>query len=180
VDGRCTADTFEATRDGDLLALATCTSFFGELEIKDEVSSLAPLANLVTIDGDLKIEPDVLANLEGLSALTTVSGELKIEGVASLEGATVLSSVGELVVEKSGVMTLSGLAALATVQRGIELKENDFLIDVALPAITSIGGRITVEDNPFLPICRVHQLADSVTPSPLVRDEGGNGIGTCD
>ena len=127
----------------------------GELRLGDNpnIIDLAALASLKTL-GALTLETSAITDLGPLPALE-MPGDLRIVGneqltsLSILAGATTLRS---LVLESNPMLAgLPELTALAQVEGDFELRRSAGLTDLSdLAAVTSVGGRLAVVDNPEL------------------------------
>ncbi|MEO0556946.1 MAG: T9SS type A sorting domain-containing protein [Bacteroidota bacterium] len=158
-----------------------CSQIEGSLTIKGaDITSLSPVAPLISVEGQLQIDSTSLASLRGLGALTSVGGGLFIRNnsvLASIDSLAAVTSVGgNLYVRENPLLTsidgleavpsiggtlqvqgnaaltsLHGLAAITTVGGTLKIQGNDALTSLdGLGSITSVGGTLKIQDNDML------------------------------
>ena len=140
-----------------------------------------PLAHVVTVTGDIQFYDGALQTID-LSALTTLGGQLWIENAGPVSSvlAPKLTSATALLLSGGPLSTLS-FTALATVAGDLTIYDPN-VVTAALPALTSVGGNLTIRgdsqlqtvtapnltavagslvmySNPHLPSCSVQALA---------------------
>jgi hypothetical protein len=128
----------------------------GDLRISG-VDSLAPLASLVHVQGDLLIagNPD-LTTLSGLDQLTRVDGDLDIRSnpaLSSLDGLAALEQVGGSldVAFLASLEELTGLESLERVGDDLSIMANAALTRLAaLESLGTVGGNFQLIDNESL------------------------------
>lgn len=139
----------------------------------DSLEGLEGLRNL----GRLTIEyGNFITTLAPLSNLRTLSGPLWINGARSLQTLDGLQNVTQLerlTIQGAAVLTdLDGLSAVQVVEDGFIVTGNPLLTRVALPALTDIGGEITLENLPALSSLDGLALPDSYGWSVSLVDVG--------
>jgi hypothetical protein len=156
----------------DLASLAGCTSIKGDLDVPKKATEITDLSglNLVTVEGNLKIEAPNLKSIQGLSKLTSVGGTLTI-GAASLttlDGLNNLVSVGgDLFFFNCATLTdLNGLRSLATVTGLLSITNSPGKTSV-LASLGGLGGltkvgKLKIERNNNLPTCEAQALREKL------------------
>lgn len=134
-----------------------CTEIDGDVFIGGNITSLEPLANIVTITGALEIrEVSNLENLDGLENLETVGTDLILREVDDLENINALSSLtsvgGEFTVRSCPeLVSLDGIENLATVGLGLIIRDCESLLSIeGLTGVTFVGEILEVVENPLL------------------------------
>ncbi|MEW6751673.1 MAG: hypothetical protein AB1505_11965 [Candidatus Latescibacterota bacterium] len=124
---------------------------------QDDVASLAQRRPTpFTVLGDLIVEGDDVASLEGLENLTEVDGVLamcRCPALRSLPGLQGLRRVGLglCIQDNAALSTLEGLEALEEVGLDVTVQGNPALTDLqGLRGLRRTGGPLTVEENPRL------------------------------
>ena len=173
-------------RISDVSALTTveapALATFGSLVVAfAHALASMPLAHVVTVTGDIQLSDGALQTID-LSALTTLGGKLWIENAGQVSSvlAPKLTSATEIVLYGGPLSTLS-FTALATVAGNLTIYDPN-VVTAALPALTSVGGDLTIRGDsqlqsvtapnltavagslvmyatPQLPSCRVRALA---------------------
>ena len=162
--------------------------------------SLAPLASLTAVGGDLAVSPHVPSNLEGLEARTEIGGSLVIgRGHTDLAGLSALRSIGGdlqidmahdlqhvrdlgnleslggglIVTMNQALTSLLGLEGLPAIAGGVELRGNQSLMSLdGLENLQAIGGTLTFGATPGCHPARQPSSPRS-TIRPVFRMEGG-------
>lgn len=142
----CPSAPVVVTSPEALAALAGCRRLPGLTVRGAGPLSLAPLAELVQVDGDLVIGPTLALDAVGLPALVEVGGRLALVSSAAAAGlyAPRLTAVGAL-----------------------EVRDDLSLVTVSLPALATVAGPVTLTRLPAL------ELVDT---SALVRVDGAVAI----
>ncbi len=123
--------------------------FLGDVAISD-TSSMALLANVKKIIGNLTMNSTNLTTLGGLSGLQAVTGSVNINSdnfLASLAGLSGLTTVGgNLVIDSNPMLgSLSALSSLTSVGGRLELYNDGSLGSLAgLQSLVSVGGDLAV------------------------------------
>ena len=136
-----------------------CTSIT-ELRIAEfsgtAITDLSPLAELVTIAGDLDIGGNSsLTSLAGLSGLETVGGSVFVSGndqLPNLTGLSSLETVGSLNIQSNpNLQDLSGLSSLTSVTGDLALVFGNALVSLnGLDQLELVGGRLIIQSGNFL------------------------------
>lgn len=128
-----------------------------------QVDAFATTYSCTEITGDVVISGNDITNLNGLTSLIKVDGNLIIYGNAqlhNLNGLGGLNSIGGMleIVNNALVSDLDGLSALTSIgywntsYQSISITDNPTLTSVKeLKAITSVPGRLQIENNVSLP-----------------------------
>ena len=129
----------------------------------DMVTSLVPLQNITSVGGAIIIaENHSLTSLNGLGGLQTV-GMLEISYNGSLSG-------------------VGALSALKTVTGSVNIVGNESLTTLSgLPIGLTIGGDLTIRNNPILSICNVAAVCEyqrTHSPSTYLNVSGNAGMCT--
>lgn len=151
--------TTQAELNSFAASYPNCTVIEGNVLIQGAtINSLAPLANLHRINGDLTISNNPqLTNLIGLGKLTEIGGAVRIQnnaGLQSLQGLDSLRRVSGDFMYISNNASLAGLAALSrldTVQGIFQVWSCNELTDLdGLQNLRFVGGDLAVFNNPAL------------------------------
>lgn len=137
---------------------------------------LAPLAALTNV-GQLEILASPLVDLDGLTSLPQI-GHLLIqsnEQLAGLSGLSNFTTLASLTLDSNPALAdLSDLSALATMTGTLDIRGNATLSAVSgAAALTAIGGRLVVVNNPQLACSDVFAWADPIAVA-LGRKIAGN------
>jgi len=102
-----------------------------------------------------EVNGSAITNLDGLSQIITIQGNLKLEelSVQNFNGLQNLTNItGDLIIEDNDLINdLAGLGNLISLGDELKVELNDNLIDfVGLSGLTSIPGDLTVRHNPSL------------------------------
>ncbi len=135
-------------------------------------SQLEALRGYVVIQGNVFINPLVMANLEPLSALERVEGTLdiaydpvQVQSLKSLHGLHHLRAVaGYVQIENCDQLEhLGGLNALKVVGASLSIYNNDGLGSVdALSALEVVGMNLNILNNPSLPCYEAEALIEEI------------------
>ena len=129
-----------------------------------DISNLATLSNLETVNGNLSIVNTSLDNLSDLNNLTTVKGNFRIGGNQYLTNITEfdnLTSVGDTLTINSntGLISIDGFSKLSTIGKGMIFITNSKLKNISgFVALSSIGGSLTIYSN--FSITRVNGMSN--------------------
>jgi hypothetical protein len=138
---------FVISSDVDLLAIVSqCGTIRGSLTVDDGVTTLAPLEQLVVVEGALMIRSSTLTSLAGLEALRYAE-ILTIESpVTTLSPLSAFRQAGTLTVAGAAITDLDGLQGLVLV-RSLSIRNCDSLTSLAgLEGVTSIEATLSIED----------------------------------
>lgn len=150
--------TFQSQQELEAFAAQypNCTRIFGDviIPIGSNVTSLSPLQNIITIDGDLNINGYFLYSLDGLSSLKNIGGSLIVSNnssIISFTGLSSLTNIGENLDLQYNrrLIAFYGLSTLTSI--GGSLLANDTHISdfVSLSSLTTIGGDLNVQRSVF-------------------------------
>ena len=138
----------------DLAKLHGITAIQGNLSVMvDGVESLAPLSELIHVEGDLIISrTDSLIDLSGLENLVSVSGRITIgmnDSLKNLAGLDNLQEAGELWINGNPELeTIGGLSALKVILDDFVLWQNPVLENLnGLSKLEYVGGDLKVCEN---------------------------------
>ena len=138
----CSGD-FLAFDDESLVALSTCSRIQGSLLIEGNVTSLAPLACLVSVQGPLFIDQTELLDLGGL-------------GIQSADFVAVTANSQLLSLDLPAISTTGALLVL----------QNPNLMDLQLGNLDFVEV-LDFTDNPLLPDCVVAELIAQSDPQSV-------------
>lgn len=112
------------------------------------------LAGCATIDGDLLIYGPALTSLAPLASLEAVRGDLVIGPTASLRTLSGLEDLrridGNLRIEETMRLASAALPALAVVGGSVRVEDNRDLALVRIPGLERVDGDLVVQDNPTI------------------------------
>ena len=187
-----------ASSDAELADLSHCGTIRGALRVTGQVTSLAPLASLVRVEGSLIIEALEVTSLAGLESLRSVdsleirSPVTSLAALRDVEQVGAIQIVGAAITDLDGLEGAQGLLSLwlegcgdLTSLLGIPALESLQSLDVvdceALTNITALStltqtGRVRFERNDSLAnlngLESLEQLTGSLTltRSPLLNN----------
>lgn len=148
------------TTQAELELMTGCESVSGTLALVQDVTSLAPLASLREVGGDLRIgDPEGAATpgldtLAGLEALETIGGGLYIDSVQSLGSIAALGNlrfVHELrVYALPALASLEGLQGIEELDGTLVLGDMPLLVDLAgLRNLGRVGRNLALAELPL-------------------------------
>jgi len=160
----CARD-YSIKSSSDMLPLANCVSITGNLTVESPtLADLKGLSDVKSVNGDLNIwENAVLADISGLGNLASVTGGLAIrnnEALQELKGLASLTSVGGSLVigHDNSLVNLDGLSGLTSVG-ALYVYDNAALTDIeGMSKLTSVKGELVIESNAALPTCQANAL----------------------
>ena len=135
-------------------------------------SELEQLRGYVVIQGNVFINPLVMADLEPLSSLERIEGTLdiaydriQVQSLKSLYGLNRLRAVsGYVQIENCNLLEhLGGLNVLQVVGASLSVYNNDGLSSVdALSNLEVVGMNLNILNNPYLPCYEAEALIDGL------------------
>lgn len=132
--------------------------------------------NLTTVLRDIRISSNTALNsIDGLSGLSGILTNVSIIGtnISNVDALENVTAVGDLIIKDNPLLTnLDGLSGLSTVNRNIEIQNNDALLNVnGLNALTSINyGYLLIQDNAVL--AEINGLQNLAAVGLLVNSNG--------
>ncbi len=162
---------------GGLMGLNRLESAGGGVVLNGEyLDSLEGLGGLRSVGSLVFDTPNLVTTLAPLSGLRVIGGRLWITNaplLQTLDGLQNVTQLERLTIQGAGVLTdLDGLSAVQVVEDGFIVTGAPLLTRVALPALTDIGGEITLEDLPALSSLDGLALPDSYGWSVSLVDVG--------
>lgn len=142
----CSADTYTVTASSDA-ALATCTTFTGNVVISSDAGSSVDLGSLSQLKGDLTVEN--IGSFISLSASSLNS----ITGTFTLNNLTQLSTLSMTSLSKVGTIVWQSLPALneLTFTTGVQSATNITISDTFLASLDGISlqtvGSMDINNN---------------------------------
>lgn len=121
-----------------------------------------------TILGDVKIGT-IVANLQGLSPLKEVRGDIganpKLKNLTALSGFHTMHDI--FIARNDSLSNLSGLEGITHIQDRLYISENASLTSLeVLDHPISIGGPVSIKNNPSLSHCAVQSVCDFLALAP--------------
>ncbi|MCB9741181.1 MAG: hypothetical protein H6741_16480 [Alphaproteobacteria bacterium] len=159
---------YSDVRDLDPLSCLCAVEGSVELYVNEELASVAGLAGLRDIGGDLHIAGNpALSSLAGLEGVSEVPGELGVYSnwaLQDLRGLAGLRQVGEgLFLSDNGLLELRGLEQLERVEGYLYVGYHAWLYDLrGLSGLREVGGDLTLRYNERLYDLRGADRLDSV------------------
>ena len=110
--------------------------------------------SLGSINGGLGFQNDNMVDIHGFNSLTSISGGLMFaseDELVDINGFTKLKSIGgSLIISEDHLLSdISVLSNLETVGQNLKLFENTALHSMGLNKLSSIGGYLIIEAEPF-------------------------------
>lgn len=146
VGGSLCQGDYEVRSDAELADLADCGTVRGSLTIEDGVTSLAPLSELVMVQGSLTVRSRHLTSLAGLESLRSVSTLVIASPVTNLHALGGLQHADDLTIQDAAITDLGGLGTLS-VLRNLTVAGCPSLTSMSgLDRVTAISGTLRVND----------------------------------
>ncbi|MCB0629574.1 MAG: T9SS type A sorting domain-containing protein, partial [Lewinella sp.] len=147
-------DNFDDDHPGCVEVNGVMTIGPGFLTTSNAISSLAGLAQLLSIEHLVIVGNEDLTDLQGLHNLTQI-GILEFHNNASLNDLTALMNISQLqglnVNNNAALQNLAGLNNVTVIQQGLIISDNQALTSLsALSSVSSIPGFITITNNDAL------------------------------
>jgi hypothetical protein len=173
--------------------LASVPTYVGNVIVTNP-SELEQLRGYVVIQGNVFINPLVMADLEPLSSLERIEGTLdiaydrtQVQSLKSLHGLHRLRAVsGYVQIENCNLLEhLGGLNVLQVVGASLSVYNNDGLSSVdALSNLEVVGMNLNILNNPYLPCYEAEALIDGLGESSVggvvsVQNNGDAVDATC-
>ncbi len=140
------------TTDAEAVAFGAkgCRLLIGSLDIREDVTTLAPLYGLVSITDDLAVRHSDLVDLDGLQSLTRVEGNIDIGvnyNLTNLNGLDNLDELGgSLRLIQNNISSVEGLGSLAGIGGDLYLYDNNGLANlIGLDNLAYIGGVLKLD-----------------------------------
>lgn len=126
-----------------------CDTIDGDLTIR-YANDISGLSFLTTINGNLSLQSNSFANLNGLQNITIIGGYLSISYNASLTSINQLTNniSSSISIENNGVLTDLGIIdTLATINGTLRIYNNNTLSSISFPNLTTTLGLINISFN---------------------------------
>jgi hypothetical protein len=168
LERRCLAGDATVQIDDEAAALAPCRAIAGGLSVGPSFAlrSLAPLAGIERVAGELDVSDNVELTGIYLPALTRVEGDLIIENnrqVATVSLHRLVEVKGDLTVRDNRELLRLDLGALRRVGGRLEVSGHPQLDTVVLDRLER-AGELAVEDNPAWPADEVDRVRRRLAP----------------
>lgn len=147
---------------------AVAQTYVGSVEFTSQSALNAWESQWKTVTGNIYITSlatDVVTSLAPLQNVTSVGGAIIIaenHSLTSLNGLGGLQSVGMLEISYNGTLNnLTALGSLATITGSLNIVGNESLTTLnGLPIGLTIGGDLTIRNNPILSTCNVTAICN--------------------
>lgn len=150
------------------LSSVMAQTYVGSVEFTSQSALNAWESQWKTVTGNIYITSlatDVVTSLTPLQNVTSVGGAIIIaenHSLTSLSGLGGLQSVGMLEISYNGTLNnLTALGSLATITGSLNIVGNESLTTLnGLPIGLTIGGDLTIRNNPILSTCNVSAICN--------------------
>jgi hypothetical protein len=148
-EGTTETETQTETQTDTTTGVVECTRVVvADVNVETD-EQMAALADVIEIQGDLRIGFDTLTELVGAHCLERITGTLAINNNPSLEriddALTGLHSVGNMfVMDNPALVSLTGLRALERIESRAIVGDNPVLVELRFDALTAVGENLTV------------------------------------
>jgi hypothetical protein len=164
-------------------------TYVGNVEFTSQSALNSWESQWKTVTGNIYITSlasDVITNLSPLQNITSVGGAVIIaenHSLTSLNGLGGLQTAGMLEISFNGALSnLGALSALTTVTGAVNIVGNESLTSLTgLATGLTIGGDLTVRNNPILSVCNVTPICNyqrSHSPGTYLNVSGNAGMCT--